>query len=92
MLHLTYSWHGHERIKHVIINPWVLLSEPTCVRRADFDDNGIVNWYDLDDLTKYWTNPCSIGEWCDGRDLDQDGAVRLGDFAILASEWLGNCQ
>ncbi|HUT31541.1 MAG TPA: exo-alpha-sialidase [Sedimentisphaerales bacterium] len=92
MLHLTYSWHGHEKIKHVVINPWVLLSEPTCMRQADFDGNEVVDWQDLEELIKYWVTRCREGEWCDGRDLDQDGAVRLEDFSILASEWLGNCR
>ena len=27
MLHVTYSWGGHEKVKHVVINPYVLLSE-----------------------------------------------------------------
>ena len=27
MLHVVYSWQGHEKVKHVVINPYVLLSE-----------------------------------------------------------------
>jgi len=31
---------------------------------------------------------CTTGEWCEGTDLDMNGEVNIGDFAVLADHWL----
>jgi len=92
MLHVTYSWGSHQKIKHVVINPYILLSEPTCVQLpSDLDADGLVEWDDLRILVSYWLDRCHINKWCAGSDINQSRNVNFVDFAIFASEWLESC-
>lgn len=52
--------------------------------RADFNDDGIVDYYDLDTLTEYWLqNEPSV----DVAPETPDGIIDFLDFAVLADEW-----
>jgi hypothetical protein len=51
----------------------------------------IIDWHDMQALLDYWITSCSIGEWCDGRDINEDGAVTMPDFTCLAYWWMQPC-
>jgi hypothetical protein len=51
---------------------------------ADADNDGTVNFVDLDRITSNWL--VSGSELTE--DLNRDGIVNLADFALLANEWL----
>ena len=54
MLHLLFSWGNHSRIKHVVINPYVLLNEPEPGVPADLNEDCVVNTADLKILADDW--------------------------------------
>jgi len=89
MLHLTYSWSDKQKVKHVILNPYVLLSEPTCVPSscADFDGNGVVDARDVGDFAEGWLSN-ALGNLTD---LDCDRKTDFHDFSFLAAQWLEVC-
>jgi len=58
MLHLLYSYADHSKIKHVVIDPYVLLGEPVCVP-ADFSGNNVVDACDLSILSDGWLKSSS---------------------------------
>ena len=50
MIHLSYSWRHRSKIKHVILDPYVLTGEERPKEQgllADFNRDGIVNFLDL---------------------------------------------
>jgi len=69
----------------------ILTLGPVCRVTADFDGDNDVDWDDLKTFVGWWANRCIIDDWCGGCDINQDLRVNLGDFAILASEWLKSC-
>ena len=42
---------------------------------------------DLAKLDNRWLNTCSIGQWCQGWDINKDLNVDLEDFAIIDEYW-----
>ncbi|MHC4674879.1 MAG: SUMF1/EgtB/PvdO family nonheme iron enzyme [Planctomycetota bacterium] len=64
---------------------------PPASQNADLNGNGVVDWNDLKLFVQQWLNTCTIGDWCAGRDLDQDLQVNGRDFAVLALQWLVTC-
>ena len=42
----------------------------------------------LKELADRWGDVCSAPEWCDCVDLDFSERIGLGDFAIMAENWL----
>jgi alpha-L-rhamnosidase len=93
MLHIVYSWRGHDKIKHVVLNPYILLDEPTCVPPpSDLDGSGIVDSNDLGILTDWWLSRCRPSEgYCDGADIDQNFKVNMEDYAHLIAQWQQSC-
>ena len=89
MLHLTYSWSGKKKIKHVVLNPYILLSEPPCVPTscADFDGDAFVDTLDLGEISASWLSE-SLGELTD---LNCDRKTDFSDFSLLAANWLQGC-
>jgi hypothetical protein len=89
MLHLTYSWADKTKIKHVVLNPYILLSEPTCVPTScgDFDDDGTVDCMDLREFAEKWL-AASLGELTD---LNCDRQTDFQDFSTFAAHWLQSC-
>ena len=55
---------------------------------ADFNRDTLVNLLDLKQLADRWGNACSPSDWCDWIDLDFSGRIDLGDYVILAQQWL----
>jgi hypothetical protein len=58
-------------------------------------DIAITKVVDFDMLGAFcqrWLDSCSVGQWCDGWDLDQSTKVNFKDFAILALQWLQTYQ
>jgi hypothetical protein len=51
----------------------------------------IIDWEDVAALSNYWITRCSIGDWCDGHDINEDGRVTEPDFACLAYWWQQPC-
>ncbi len=47
-----------------------------------------VDIYELTSISTWWLNDCKYPSWCGGGDINQDGKVNLGDFAIVAGQWL----
>ncbi|MHC4526409.1 MAG: SUMF1/EgtB/PvdO family nonheme iron enzyme, partial [Planctomycetota bacterium] len=65
---------------------------PSQFGRADFDDNGIVDWHDLGTFAGWYLSRCRPSEgWCDGTDMNQNYRVDMWDFAVLALEWFATC-
>jgi hypothetical protein len=51
----------------------------------------IIDWEDLAGLADWWIRRCREGEWCEGRDIDEDGKVTMPDFVCLAYWWQQVC-
>ncbi|HUT30716.1 MAG TPA: Calx-beta domain-containing protein [Sedimentisphaerales bacterium] len=51
----------------------------------------IIDWDDLGALADWWIHRCREGEWCEGRDINEDGAVTMFDFVCLAYWWQQPC-
>ena len=52
---------------------------------ADFDCSGAVDWFDLDDISKWWLQS---NNWVDIAPDQGDGIVNLLDFTKFAEYWL----
>lgn len=93
MLHIVFSWRSKSKIKHIVLNPYILLSEPACIRPvADFNEDNVVDWHDLAYFVEQWATRCVIGDWCGDRDINHDCKVNLHDFGVFASQWFQRCQ
>jgi len=56
---------------------------------SDIDMDCFIEYSDLQLLAAEWLNSdCSINEWCNGADIDQNNSVSFADFAQLAFMWL----
>jgi hypothetical protein len=64
--------------------PEASMSLSTAGNIADLDDDGDVDYVDLDMLTDEWTSE----EFLLAEDLTRNGAVNFPDFAIFADNWL----
>jgi CotH protein/lamin tail-like protein len=58
--------------------------------QSDFNHDFVIDNLDLAELVNRWGDQCSEPNWCAGRDLDKNGRIDFGDYAILAQEWLVN--
>ena len=54
MLHITYSYSNHSKIKHVVIDPYVLLGEARTICEGDFSPDLKVDVNDLKVLAEDW--------------------------------------
>ena len=88
MLHLVHTFSSRSKIRHVVINPYVLLNEPACVTCGDFDGDGIVDSTDLGQFSRNWLS----AEELNMADLNCDGVVDCKDFARLANQWQDPCD
>lgn len=61
-------------------------------RKADLDEDGVLEWNDLDILVEQWLYDCIVYDWCGGRDINRDGSVDFLDFAFLALYWYESWQ
>jgi len=88
MLHLTYSWQNKVKIKHVVLNPYILLGEPVCVSMGgDTNQDCVVDWRDLLVLTEQWPmGRCRDGPLCG--DFDSDSRTDFRDYCTFAGHWL----
>lgn len=57
---------------------------------GDSDGNGNIGFADLQLFTSKWLyGICDTdNNWCNGTDLKRDGKVDMGDFTVLATNWL----
>ncbi|KPK75985.1 MAG: hypothetical protein AMJ79_08870, partial [Phycisphaerae bacterium SM23_30] len=56
---------------------------------GDFEPDEDVDVADLSTLAGYWLDtPCSGPQWCGKTDINHDGMVNLGDYAIFAFYWM----
>jgi hypothetical protein len=56
----------------------------------DFNHDFVIDNLDLADLAVSWGDLCFDPDWCAGRDLNKNGRIDFGDYAILAQKWLNN--
>jgi hypothetical protein len=70
---------------------FVLFIDPSqCSSCADYNRDGIVNFFDYADFADAWLWTGSPGG-CDNSDLDCDGDVDWRDVKIFTDQWLGSC-
>ena len=57
---------------------------------ADINGDCVVDSVDMLLLGERWLDDQCVSDngWCDQSDIDQDSAVSLSDFAVMASQWL----
>lgn len=58
----------------------------------DFNQDGIVDVIDLDNLSASWLDAfCDeSNDWCEKADFNRSGAVNIVDFIYLSRHWLGS--
>ncbi|MEN6307417.1 MAG: laminin B domain-containing protein [Anaerohalosphaeraceae bacterium] len=55
----------------------------------DLSRDGFINYEDFALFAPYWQQTlCAMPGWCDGTNLNQDGAVDLNDLEYLVVRWL----
>ena len=62
----------------------------TVFRPGDLDRDGDVDVFDLRELLAQWLgSECdALNDWCRGANQTAGGCVNLGDYAVIASNWL----
>jgi hypothetical protein len=73
------------QIQNIPAEPYIFESK---LNRADFNNDGVVDAFDLDTFVLHWLEDCNYPNWCEGTDLDYSGRVDFVDFAIFAENWL----
>lgn len=70
----------------------VLNQECTENKKADMNDDCVVNLVDLEILAQYWLrSDCGpANNYCDGADLNKDSRVDIRDKAVFNHEWQGD--
>jgi hypothetical protein len=61
-----------------------------CKIPGDFDDNGVVDLYDLDTLASAWLSGPSDGNWNPDCDISEpaDDFINFLDYVVFAENWL----
>ena len=60
-----------------------------CTRRSwsDFNHDGSVDFFDLDEFADQWMQDCFEPDWCEKVDLNFSGSVDFVDFALFSKNW-----
>ncbi|AQQ70424.1 C5a peptidase precursor [Limihaloglobus sulfuriphilus] len=57
-------------------------------RSADFDSDGIVDFFDQSALAAVWLSECTVEAPCGDADLDLSGFVDISDLKLFVEQWL----
>ena len=79
------------KMRDAVCNPTAASAEAIACTRLDIDiiEDGVIDMQDLRKLVSRWLDDnCCLNAYCDGCDLDASGSVEIGDFGILAKNWL----